>query len=420
MARNRRRSRHFLVRVMGIIALAAACFLSGGKAGRKVFLPAAAAEGMDEARSAAAKRPPVRVIKDRYASPSSVAVDVANNEVVATDESLFQILAYNRLDNTPAKAAMTEPKRILGGSKTKIEFQCGLYVDPQNGDVYAVNNDTINTLVIFSRNAKGNVEPDRALRTPHGTFGIAVDEEKQELFLTSQHHNAVIVFRKGAAGDDAPIRLLQGDHTGLADPHGMAIDTEKKLMFVANYGSVHSKMPEPSVSRRVQIKANWPLQRPLPGSGRILPPSIIVHVLDASGDAPPLRVIRGSNTQLNWPTGLAVDTDRGELFVANDITDSILVFRETDEGNVAPSRVLKGARTGLKNPTGVFLDAKNKELWVSNFGNHSLTVYSAAADGNTAPLRTIRSGPSDAPSLMIGNPGSVTYDSKRQEILVPN
>ena len=35
-------------------------------------------------------------------------------------------------------------------------------------------------------------------------------------------------------------------------------------------------------------------------------------------------------------------------------------------------------------------------------------------------LRTIRGGPPDHTALMIGNPGAVGYDKKRQEILVPN
>ncbi|MBI4483609.1 MAG: hypothetical protein HY652_12060 [Acidobacteria bacterium] len=400
-----------------LVALAAVAFiLSSAEAARNILL--GGAQSSVDPKTAAAKRPPLRVIRDSYSSPSSVAVDIARDEVVATDENLFQLLFYNRLDNTPPTAAMTEPKRAIGGPKTKIEFQCGLYVDPQSGDVYAVNNDTVDTLVIFSRNARGNVAPDRALKTPHGTFGIAVDEGKQEMYLTSQHANAVIVFRKMASGEETPARLIQGDRTGLADPHGIAIDTKKNLMFVTNYGSVHSKMPEAEVSRR--LKSNWPLEREVPGSGRILPPSITVHALDASGDAAPLRVIQGPKTQLNWPTGLAVDVERGELFVANDMTNSILVFHETDEGNVAPARVVKGPRTGLKNPTGVFLDGKNNELWVSNFGSHSLTVYRLTAEGDAAPLRTIRSGPSGVPALMIGNPGAVAYDSKREEILVPN
>jgi len=388
---------------------------------------AAVAQSALDARTAAAKRAPLRVIRDRYSANSSVAVDMVRDEVVGTDENLFQILVYNRLDNTPPAAAMTEPKRIIGGLKTKIEFQCGLYVDPKSGDIYAVNNDTVNKLVIFSRNAEGNVPPHRALATPHGTFGIAVDEESQELFLTVQHDHAVVVYRKMAAGEEAPIRLLQGDKTGLADPHGIAVDAKNNLMFVSNFGSVHEKVPAPTkgleLGRGVsslKLKTNWPLREDLPGSGKMLPPSITVYSQDASGDTAPLRMIQGPKTQLNWPTGLAVDPEGGELFVANDTEDSILVFGETDQGNVAPIRVIRGPRTGLKNPTSVFLDTKNDELWVANFGNHSMTVYTPTAEGDVAPLRTIRSAPLGTPSLMIGNPGAVAYDTKREQILVPN
>ena len=112
--------------------------------------------------------------------------------------------------------------------------------------------------------------------------------------------------------------------------------------------------------------------------------------------------------------------DRGELFVANDADDSVVVFQQTANGDVAPIRVIKGSKTGVKNPTGVFVDAKNRELWVSHMGNHSATVYPLDANGNMAPLRTIRSAPVGKVALAIGNPGAVAYDSRRQEILVPN
>ena len=117
---------------------------------------------------------------------------------------------------------------------------------------------------------------------------------------------------------------------------------------------------------------------------------------------------------------MAIDEERGELYVANDMGDSILVFRTDAEGDVAPLRVLQGAKTGLKNPTGVYLDRKEQELLVANFGNHTATAYKLPAGGDVAPLRKVRSGPADTPALMIGNPGSVAYDSKREEILVPN
>ncbi|HEY2986249.1 MAG TPA: hypothetical protein VGL11_00880 [Candidatus Binatia bacterium] len=368
---------------------------------------------------------PVRMIRDSYASYSSVAVDPINNEVILTDENLFNVLAFNRLENSPA-TAISQPKRVIGGLKTKIEFQSGLYLDPKNGDIYAVNNDTVDTLVIFSRNANGDAPPDRQLHTPHGTFGIAVDEEHQELLLTVQHDSAVVTFPKTAKSEDPPIRLLQGEHTLLADPHGIALDAKDDLIFVINHGSVHQVRPGGEDRQRTwgggQGKPNWPLGfgNAIPGSGKNLPPSITIYPRAASGDAAPLRVIQGPKTEMNWPTGIAFDARTNEIFVANDMGDSILVFNAAANGDAAPRRVLKGPKSLIKNPTGVFVDPKNDELWVANFGNHTAAAYKLSASGDTAPLRVIRSAPPDKPTLSIGNPHPVAYDGKREQILVPN
>jgi DNA-binding beta-propeller fold protein YncE len=117
---------------------------------------------------------------------------------------------------------------------------------------------------------------------------------------------------------------------------------------------------------------------------------------------------------------MAIDPDTGSLYVANDVGNEVLVFKETDSGDVAPTRTVKGAKTGIKNPTGVALDLKNKELWVSNLGNSSAAAFPLAANGDVAPLRTIRSAPRGRTSVKFGKPQAVAYDSKRQEYLVPN
>ena len=346
------------------------------------------------------ERAPVRVIRDTYPTYSAVAVDPIRNEIVLQDENLFQILVYDRMANTPPSASMTEPKRTIGGRKTKIEFNCGLYIDPKTGDVYSINNDTMDTMVVFSRKAQGNVAPDRELYTPHGAYGIAVDEEKQELLITVEHVNAVVVYRKMAQGDEKPLRILQGERTGLEDPHGIAVDAKNQFLFVANHGNANNR------------------QRGT--GGRFEPPAITVYPLGATGDTAPLRVIEGPQTRLNWPAQMYADEEHQELFVANDADDSILVFRAMDDGDVAPTRIIKGAKTGLRNPTGVFVDSKNQEVVVSNMGNHTATVYPRTANGDVAPWRTIRNAPQGKLALAIGNPGAVGYDSKREEVLVPN
>ena len=345
-------------------------------------------------------RAPVRQIRDTFPTYSALAVDLQTEEVYLQDENLFGYKVFNRLDNTPPTAGFTEPKRVVQGMLTKMEFNCALYIDPSNGDVYSVNNDMVDTMVVFPRKAKGDIAPKKELHTPHRTYGIAADETRHELFLTVQHPAQVVVYDKDAIGEEKPKRILTGDRTQLADPHGIAIDLKKQWMFVANHGS-HST---PGVA----------------GSGEFLPPSIVVHSLQASGNAEPLRTIQGPDTRLNWPAALFLDAERGELYVANDADDSVLVYRESDSANAAPERIIKGLRTGLKNPTGIFVDATHNEVWVSNMGNHTASVFTRTANGDVGPLRTIRSAPLGKQALAIGNPGGVAYDSKRDQLLVPN
>lgn len=347
-----------------------------------------------------ADREPLRKIRDTYPTYSAIALNLKTNEVFLQDENLFGIKVFDRTMNTPPTAAFSEPKRsIAGGGVTKLEFNCGIYVDPQTGDIYSVTNDTIDTMTVFPWNAKGEMKPQRELYTPHGTFGISVDEDAQEMYMTVQHDNSVVAYPKLAAGDDKPKRELVGPKTQLEDPHGIAVDYKNKLMFVSNHGNSIVTATE---------------------SGKFEPPSITVYPLNASGDTAPLRIIEGPKTRLNWPANMWVDSTRGELYVANDGDDSLVVFKTTDRGDVAPTRMLRGPQTHISKPTGVFLDEKNNEVWVANMGNHSATVFARTATGDVAPKRIIRSAPLEKKALAIGNPGAVAYDSTRDEILVPN
>jgi len=371
------------------------------------------------------QRPPVRVVKDPYSSFGAVALDLARNEIVVQDQNLAQVTVYGRTDNTPPQATLTEPKRTIGGSNTKIQHNCGVYVDPETGDIYSINGDVTHWLTVWSREKKGNVPAGRELATPHRTFAIAVDEQAQEMFITTQHPPSVLVWRKTAKGNDAPLRILEGDHTRLAEAQGIAVDSENQLLYVANQGAASRLNNNMAWSRTWRPgAATWEItDRVLdfvPGSGEFRAPSINVYPLKASGDTAPLRVIQGPQSRLNWPQQIALDVENQELYVTGPVTDEILVFRAGDNGNAAPIRVLKGARTGLKHPYSVFVDNKNNEMVVSNFGNHSATVYRRTASGDTPPIRTIRGAPADAPASMFGNIGAMTYDTRRNEFLIFN
>jgi hypothetical protein len=60
------------------------------------------------------------------------------------------------------------------------------------------------------------------------------------------------------------------------------------------------------------------------------------------------------------------------------------------------------------------------ELWVANFGDHTALVFPRTAAGNVAPTRVIRNAPKGTPTGGVGNPYAVAYDSKREQLLVPN
>lgn len=375
---------------------------------------------------AVASRKPVRWIQDPSAAFSAVAVDPARNEVVLLDANRFDILVYDRLANAPSATAIAQPKRRIGGAKTKSQFVSTVYLDPANGDIYAMNNDSLIGMNVFSRRADGNVAPDRHFEAPYGSFGVAVDELKRELFLTVQHDSAVAVWPKSAEGEGRPLRSLQGDRTRLADPHAIAFDPKNRLMFVTNFGTSRLAVPGTGGRRGAPRIPHWPAGSQLyrdevvPGTGRFGPPSVTVFPMDAEGNTAPLRVIQGPKTQLSWPTGVSVDSERGEVYVANDTGDSVTVYATTADGDVAPRRILKGPKTSIKNPLGVFVDAANDEVWVANYGNHTATVYRRTASGDVSPLRIIRSAPAGAPATMISNPYSIAYDANREEILVPS
>jgi hypothetical protein len=233
-------------------------------------------------------------------------------------------------------------------------------------------------------------------------YNLAGDESKQEIFATVEYPPQVAVYRKDASGEEKPLRTIAGENTGLDAPHGIVVDEKDRLLFVNTWGH-HS-------DERVA------------GTGKWLSPAIKVYALDANGDAKPLRVITGGKTQLDWPAAMKFNPDSGDLYVANDIGQSVLVFANAAkaQGDVAPARVLHGPSTRLRNPTGVALDLKNQELWVSNLGNSSATVYPLTADGDVPPLRIIRSAEESKRGVNFGRTAAVTYDPIRQEILVPN
>ena len=349
---------------------------------------------------------PVRTVADPYPSLHSVAVDPENDRVLMSDSNRGGLLVYDRSTRS-LSSNVARPVTQVRGPATGMMFVAGVALDPGNHELFAVNNDIGDRMEVFPYDAEGNVRPKRILFVPHGSWGVALNRQRDEVAITVEHANTVVVYRRDATLGDAPLRVLHGPNTGLGDPHGIAFDEERNEISVANHGNWAPLTRAESLQGGVQ-------------GGRFDLPSISTYAGDAKNDEAPLRTIQGKRTGLNWPMGMSLDAIHNEIAVASYGNDSILIFHRTDQGDAAPVRAIHGNLTGIAGPMGVSIDTKNDEIWVTNYREHTAAVFARTAQGNVAPKRLVRNALPGTPAVGFGNPGAVAYDSKRDQILVPN
>lgn len=356
---------------------------------------------------------PVRQVFDPFPVFNGIAVDTQNNVVVMSDVNRKSLLSYDRNADTTNPTESTPALTQIIGPETNLGFVTGVALDPRRREIFTVNNDIEDTLVVMPYAAAGNQKPARLLSVPHQAWGLALSLAHNEIAVSVEMHNAVVFYRREAQGIETPVRYIRGVETQLADPHGVFWDERHNEIGVANHGNFRGLV-------RNTGGGCVPTGTADEEGGTFQPPSISIYPAEAKGNQKPLRVIQGERTKLDFPMGLSMDSVHGEIAVANNGGDSILIFERTAAGNAAPVRVIRGGRTGISRPMGVVIDTKNDEIWVSNFGDHTALAFARGASGDVAPKRVIRTAPAGTPAAGFGNPMAVAYDSKRKQILVPN
>ena len=362
--------------------------------------------------------PPTRIVADPYPTLHSIVVDADHDRVFVSDPNRHALWSYGRLAASHAREAVT-PVTSIRGPSTGMMFVAGVTVDPKAQEIFTVDNDIGDRLMVFPYDADGNVKPKRVLNVPHRAWGISINHARDEIAVSVEDPREIVIYKRDANRSDQPLRIIRGPRTGLGDPHGLFYDGTNNEIVVANHGNVSGRQAAPGDAPPRRRSEGPAADEPVVG-GRFETPSITVYPGTANGDVAPVRRIQGAKTGLNWPMALDVDPQHNEIAVANNGDSSIRVFRRTASGNAAPVRVIKGARTGIKGPMGVAFDVKHDEIWLANYGDHTALVFARTAAGNLAPKRVLRNAPVGSPTVGFGNPGAVAYDSKRDEILVPN
>lgn len=365
-----------------------------------------------ESQPTGGELPPIRMVSDPYPTFNGIALDPSDNRIAMSDENRKSVLVYDRVGGNKS-ATLTSPLSQIIGPQSQIGYIAGIMFDPAHREIYAVNNDLDDRIVVFDDDARGDVKPKRRLYVPHQAWGLSLNPTTDQFAISVQQLSMVAFYRREASGLEAPLRILEGPDTGLADPHGIHWDVQHHELIVANHGNSSVIASYSAYDAGVSSKA-------LSAGGHFLPPSLTIFEDNAKGNARPVRTIQGPHTHLNWPMGIDLDVQHDEIAVADNGDNSVVIFRRTDSGDAVPLRIIRGPRTGIASPMGVAIDVRNDEIWVANYGDHTAAVYSRTANGNMAPKRVIRNAPEGTPTGGFGNPYAVAYDSKRDQLLVPN
>ena len=144
--------------------------------------------------------------------------------------------------------------------------------------------------------------------------GIGYDEIHDEIVVPQAFSQAVLTFRGGAAGEEPPIRVIQGSRTQLKAPDRMAIDPVHNEIFIVEQGY------------------------------------ILVFPREANGNVAPIRRLEGPDTGIAGFSFVAVDPIHDLLIHGGG--GRLRIFDRTANGNVKPKAIIGGPRSGFNGPNG--------------------------------------------------------------------
>jgi 6-phosphogluconolactonase (cycloisomerase 2 family) len=229
------------------------------------------------------------------------------------------------------------------------------------------------------------------------------------MYLVSRDSDAVLGFVRTAQGNTKPTAMIAGSNTLLSAPDALALDPKSGNIYVVNDGGqgtasdkvlIFPRGANGNVTPKVLGGSKVPFKNSesvaVDASGKIYVAdynavAIYVFPAGATGDTAPIRTIKGHNTMLTDPVGMAFDVS-GDLYVTNtfNTTAQIVEFAPNAKGNVTPIATIGGSNTKLGSYVfNVSIDPKGRIVAANST---SVVVFPAGAHGNTQPLAVISGG----------------------------
>ena len=229
--------------------------------------------------------------------------------------------------------------------------------------------------------------------------GLTYDEIHDEFTVPQQFGQAILTFRGGANGEEAPIRVIQGSKTRLIAPDRVAVDAgnneiyapEGNVILVYNRldnGNVAPKrtIEGPNAGRALDAIAIDPVNNLLVvgagggGGNAETETRFLVFERTASGDAKPLLNIKGPRS-LGGPFTIypqkklifATNRPIGET-LAGDVS-YLGVWSYEKNSEAGPLYTIGGPKGVFQMPRGVVLDVKNKSIIASDKRYNSILTF---------------------------------------------
>jgi hypothetical protein len=280
-----------------------------------------------------------------------------------------RIAAFARVAN-----GTMAPERVISGGATKMSRTVhGIAYDPVRDEIY-VSNALADAVLVYRGGANGAEPPARMIQGPCtglvNPHAINLDLAHREILVSSLSARAIAVFPMDASGNVTPLRYIKGPKTKLGHTVGMGVDAGTNTLIIANQEDIlfFDRLATGDVSPIGGIKGEytgirdepWELQihngwiylaasnhlhvnvyqqvtlRPeyAKGSAKIpedpwLNPElgfIGVWSVRDRGNVPPRAKIGGPFSQLVHPTGLALNSKGGEIYVTDSIRNGLFSF----------------------------------------------------------------------------------------------
>lgn len=279
-----------------------------------------------------------------------------------------QIAAFPRLAEANAK-----PTRAIAGQHTLITRTIhDMAYDPVRDEI-VVPQFYLQGILTFRGSANGDEAPLRVISGPRTQITnpsrIALDPMHNEIYIPMD--DRLLVFARDAQGDVAPIRVIEGPDTQMS-AGVVQVDPVNNWIIVGGFNVAGGRGDAARAARGQVLSGD--------SSGR--GGQILIFDRTASGNAKPLRIIRGPNSKLSRVGLMALYPPR-KLIVAGvpagqttSPENYVGVWSELDNGDVPPRWMIGGPNSILRQVRGVTLDAKNKSVIVSDKYVNAVLTFS--------------------------------------------